>query len=131
VVGDGDQVGSFSRTSTSTLYDLAEYGTSDFRYACDATYHLRRELNLVTEYPVLLAIDDVNCLWDHAVYLLDPDWIGFRPHFIWPHKLTLANLVRNLHDTGLVRTRLRVAPQRTGSHDDRCSVCVCVCVCAL
>jgi hypothetical protein len=53
------------------LFDIVAAGLKSMRVAGDAVQDLRLELGLVTEYPVLVAADEYNCLhWPNCFNLL-------------------------------------------------------------
>eukprot|EP01116_Phalansterium_solitarium_P021453 TRINITY_DN6672_c0_g1_i2.p1 TRINITY_DN6672_c0_g1~~TRINITY_DN6672_c0_g1_i2.p1 ORF type:complete len:625 (+),score=176.50 TRINITY_DN6672_c0_g1_i2:17-1891(+) len=59
----------FDTTKQKTLADLLEYAVKDKESNnTDAIVHFRKELNLVTEFPVLIAVDGINVLFNNSPY---------------------------------------------------------------
>eukprot|EP00299_Pterocystis_sp_00344_P020206 c9931_g1_i1.p1 GENE.c9931_g1_i1~~c9931_g1_i1.p1 ORF type:complete len:484 (+),score=118.05 c9931_g1_i1:45-1496(+) len=52
----------------ANLLDLVEFGLTDSEVSVEAALALREELNEVVEFPVLLAIDEYNHLFDQTDY---------------------------------------------------------------
>jgi hypothetical protein len=74
--------------STYTLRDVAEWGIHNARGATDALLDLLQELRLVTEVPVMLAVDGISDLYEDTYYPFD----GRMP---WP--TTRLSIPRALH----------------------------------
>jgi len=80
-----------------------KFGGSSFKYSGDVFFHFKAELNLVTEFPVLIAIDDYNCLFHPSEAFYDPDSKKFFPERIIPYKkLRLSTLLADWRSTGLL-----------------------------
>eukprot|EP01095_Lingulamoeba_sp_RSL-Kostka_P013205 TRINITY_DN5414_c0_g2_i1.p1 TRINITY_DN5414_c0_g2~~TRINITY_DN5414_c0_g2_i1.p1 ORF type:complete len:474 (-),score=183.33 TRINITY_DN5414_c0_g2_i1:160-1581(-) len=86
----------------STLLDLCVFGAREENkyFACDALYHLRRELNLVTDYPVLIAIDDYNYFFGSSGFY-DKDSKKYIPEMLPAKQLSLARRF-NKREHGLI-----------------------------
>lgn len=73
--------------------------------ATDVVYWFRRELAMVNEYPVLIAVDDINSFWEPSTDLKDPRSVldgRFAPSPIVPiEKLVLAQCFSHLHQANL------------------------------
>jgi small subunit ribosomal protein S29 len=93
----------FSRTASSNMQELLEFAKDSFVYACDAIGHFRRELNLVSEYPVLIAIDDVNQFSaEKSLAFLDPDHKGLRPPHLDGDKMMMVRYFNDIANHGLL-----------------------------
>lgn len=91
-----------SQTKNTTLLDLVDYGIT-----CDNPSEvfvaLRNELDAVTEYPVLIAVDDINCLYGNTGFMkpihlreekiawVYGDEISVLRALNRPHKATMVN----------------------------------------
>merc|ERR1712137_784090 len=99
-----DELNAFndSQTKNTTLLDLVDYGIT-----CDNPSEvfvaLRNELDAVTEYPVLIAVDDINCLYGNTGFMkpihlreekiawVYGDEISVLRALNRPHKATMVN----------------------------------------
>lgn len=81
---------------------MVKVGIDDMQLSCDSAYWLRRELALVTEYPVLIAVDGMNHLWGNSAFL-DPNDRKLRTDPLPADQLTLAYNYRDYKNHGLVR----------------------------
>lgn len=80
-----------------TLFDLVEYGAALNEYASTVVYHLKKELERVIEYPVLIAIDDYNELYSYSQVYRNPDSQRFKPEKLRNRDLTLTRLFMDSH----------------------------------
>jgi len=91
------------RFEGKTLFDLVEFGSALEAYAADAVVHFRRELSLVEEFPVLLAVDDYNALYNYSVNFADPESRRYSKDMLAGRNFTLARLFFDGHvDHGLI-----------------------------
>lgn len=80
----------------NSLMTLIKRGTKSKAYAGDALYDLRMELGLVTEYPVLIAADQVNSLYWPVPFSAKGLWIS-------PDKLLFSESFRFFDRNGRIR----------------------------
>lgn len=86
-----------------TLFDLVEYGAALHEYACDTVYHFKKELERVIEYPVLIAIDDYNSLYNYNQRFREPETKRFKPRKLRNKHLTLSRVFMDCHEShGLI-----------------------------
>jgi hypothetical protein len=91
------------RFEGKTLFDLVEFGSALEAYAADAVVHFRRELSLVEEFPVLLAVDDYNAIYNQSVNFADPESRRYSKDMLEGRNFTLAGLFFDGHvDHGLI-----------------------------
>lgn len=91
------------RFEGKTLFDLVEFGSALEAYAADAVVHFRRELSLVEEFPVLLAVDDYNAIYNQSVNFADPESRRYSKDMLEGRNFTLARLFFDGHvDHGLI-----------------------------
>ena len=77
----------YSYDDDKSLMTIVKRGLNSLLFASDALYDLRMEFNLVTEYPVLIAIDQVNAFyWPTCFYSMGKA--------IPPNKLLVAKTFR-------------------------------------
>jgi len=50
----------FKRHDQSTVGDLVQFGVKHKQMSCDVLFYLKGELELTTEFPVLVAVDDIS-----------------------------------------------------------------------
>jgi type II secretory pathway pseudopilin PulG len=81
----------------TTLFDLVEYGAALEQYAADACVYFRNELSRVIEFPVLIAIDDYNVMWNRSLVFDNPESRRYIPEPLMTSDLTLASLFFNAH----------------------------------
>lgn len=79
-----------------TLADMVDWGVRHPAMATDAFLALRSELAQVTEFPVLLAMDGINAMYDvdETVYPWEGEWLR-------PEQLTLLDALRVVDESGL------------------------------
>jgi hypothetical protein len=71
---------SFQRNENTNLANLLEFGQKYMLYSCNVLRFFREELNLVTEFPVLIAIDGLNCFYDVSRDFKDPSSVKENIH---------------------------------------------------
>jgi len=88
----------------STLLDLANYGSSPNRleHAGDAMYYFRRELNLVTEYPVVIVLDGINSLFEPTIFGDVNKLRTMSFARLQPHQLALPSTMLSWKDHGMI-----------------------------
>lgn len=79
------------------LYDLVEYGSALHELSCEVVYHLRNEVQRVLEYPVLIAVDDYNSLYNYNQTFREPETERFKPRKLLNRNLTLTRAFIDLH----------------------------------
>lgn len=84
--------------ATLTLRDLVENGIKDEDLACTAVVDLRAELALVTEFPVLIAVDEYNTWFAKTVF-------GFEGKDVLPGDLSVVAALRDVGADGLPAAR--------------------------
>jgi len=92
---------SFNRTSSSSLADLLQHAVSSLETSCDSIHYFRMELSLVSEFPVLIVMDEINEFFNSSVFL-NPKYT--KKYFIDQlptKKLTLAKCFANYKDHSL------------------------------
>ncbi|DAZ92673.1 TPA: hypothetical protein N0F65_000443 [Lagenidium giganteum] len=77
-----------------TLLDLVQNGIADEELACTAVVDLRAELAEVTEFPVLVAVDEFNSLYEDTVF-------GYEGQTIWPEDISVVDALRDFNEKGL------------------------------
>jgi hypothetical protein len=82
--------------SDFTLLHMCEWAEAHPAYATDALVDLLWELRQVTEFPVMLLLDDVNVWWEETAYPV-------KGNMLKPEDLTLVDAMRPLDAEG-VRT---------------------------
>jgi len=80
-----------------TLYDLVEYGAALHEYSCETVYHLKKELQCVIEYPVLVTVDDYNIFYNYNQVFRDPECPHFKPRKLRNYFLTLTQIFYDMH----------------------------------
>jgi len=84
-----------------TLFDLVEFGAALHEFSCDVIVIFKKELQRVIEFPVLIAIDDYNSLYNYSQAYRDPDPIfdgtKFAPPKLKNSKLTLCRIFMDSH----------------------------------
>lgn len=80
--------------SSLTLLDLVESGIRDEELACTAVVDLRNELAQVTEFPVLIAVDEFNTLYQETVF-------GYEGKAVWPEDISVVDALRDFDEKGL------------------------------
>ncbi|KAF1323611.1 Atp-dependent dna helicase snf21, partial [Globisporangium splendens] len=84
--------------STLTLRDLVENGIKDEELACTAVVDLRAELAKVTEFPVLIAIDEYNTWFEKTVF-------GFEGKEVFPSDITVIDALKDVDAEGHLADR--------------------------
>lgn len=84
--------------STLTLRDLVENGIKDEELACTAVVDLRAELARVTEFPVLIAIDEYNTWFEKTVF-------GFEGQDVRPQDISVIDALTDVRASGLEPSR--------------------------
>jgi len=107
------EIEGFHRKADSTLFDLLEYAYKNDTYAVNVIYNFRRELNRMTEFPILIAIDRYNFLWDKSAYFDPGDYNRGNLRKLPSQKLMLTKLFSNHQDHGLVNGTMVCALQTT------------------
>eukprot|EP01111_Echinosteliopsis_oligospora_P007477 TRINITY_DN2259_c0_g1_i1.p1 TRINITY_DN2259_c0_g1~~TRINITY_DN2259_c0_g1_i1.p1 ORF type:complete len:469 (+),score=108.40 TRINITY_DN2259_c0_g1_i1:34-1440(+) len=83
-----------------TIVDLLKFGLQYPELCGDCIWHFKRELAVVTEYPVLVVVDGINALM-HGTNYGDPvDPYIFSPN-LPAERLTLSRAFNNLRHHGL------------------------------
>lgn len=80
--------------SDLTLLDIVENGIKDEELACQAVVDLRSELSQVTEFPVLIAIDEINTWFGKTVF-------GYEGKDVFPSDISVINALNDLGPEGL------------------------------
>lgn len=86
-----------ARFSGKNLFDLVEYGAALHEHSCEVVYYLRNELQRVVEYPVLIAIDDYNSLYNYNQVFRDPECTHFKAKKLKNTNLTLTRTFHGIH----------------------------------
>jgi hypothetical protein len=107
------EVDGFHRKSDSTLFDLLEFAYKNDTLAVNAVYHFRRELNRITEFPTLIAIDRYNYMWDNTTYYDPADVNRGNFRHLDAQKLMLTKMFSNHQDHGLVNGTMVCALETT------------------
>ncbi|EQC29553.1 hypothetical protein SDRG_12802 [Saprolegnia diclina VS20] len=76
-----------------TLLDMAENGLKDDLLSCAALVDLRAELAKVTKFPVLIAIDEYNTLFEKTVF-------GYEGHNVAPRDISFIHALADVDETG-------------------------------
>lgn len=84
--------------STFTLADMAEWGLQHPSFATDALCDLLDELKQVTEFPVLIAVDGHNLLYDSPTVYPDQQGSG---RLLKPEELSVPAAFQCLDEKGL------------------------------
>lgn len=84
--------------STLTLRDLVENGIKDEELACTAVVDLRAELAQVTEFPVLIAVDEYNTWFEKTVF-------GFEGKEVFPSDITVIDALKDIGADGIAEDR--------------------------
>lgn len=84
--------------STLTLRDLVENGIKDEDLACTAVVDLRAELAKVTEFPVLIAVDEYNMWFEKTVF-------GFEGKEVFPSDITVIDALKDIGAEGHAEER--------------------------
>lgn len=77
-----------------TLRDLVENGIHDEELACAAVVDLREEFAQVTEFPVLIAIDEYNTWFQKTVF-------GFEGQEVFPSDISVIDALKDVDAKGL------------------------------
>eukprot|EP01118_Nematostelium_gracile_P005209 TRINITY_DN1631_c0_g1_i2.p1 TRINITY_DN1631_c0_g1~~TRINITY_DN1631_c0_g1_i2.p1 ORF type:complete len:709 (+),score=161.45 TRINITY_DN1631_c0_g1_i2:245-2128(+) len=105
----------FDRNPNSTLADLVEYGYKNLDFSCDAVYHIRREFNLITEYPVLMVVDGVNHMFHRSDFGNPLTTKVYPGEPLYPHQMVLPKTFSNYRNHGLANgTALVTVSRRSG-----------------
>lgn len=108
---------SLGKFEGSTLFDLVEYGAALHEYACDVVVLFKKELERVIEYPVLIAIDDYNSMYNYNQRFRDPECTHFLPRKLRNRNLTLTRIFMDSHlDPKLVNGTMIGAVSREPSY---------------
>eukprot|EP01088_Endostelium_zonatum_P010600 TRINITY_DN240_c1_g1_i1.p1 TRINITY_DN240_c1_g1~~TRINITY_DN240_c1_g1_i1.p1 ORF type:complete len:658 (-),score=136.52 TRINITY_DN240_c1_g1_i1:36-2009(-) len=99
----------------ATLYDLLDFAANNTYHACEAIQLFRRELNMVTEYPILIAIDGYNRLHDGSPMFFDPDIEGFWPAKLHAQRLVLSHIFGDPKDHGLINGTMVCSMTNSGT----------------
>eukprot|EP01126_Amoeba_proteus_P035143 TRINITY_DN3531_c0_g2_i9.p1 TRINITY_DN3531_c0_g2~~TRINITY_DN3531_c0_g2_i9.p1 ORF type:complete len:535 (-),score=115.84 TRINITY_DN3531_c0_g2_i9:205-1809(-) len=103
--------------SGKTLYDLVEYGAALQEYSCEVVYRFKKELERVLEFPVLIAIDDYNSLYNYNQAYRDPECTHWLPRKLRNENLTLCRIFKDCHvDHRLVNGTMIGALSREASY---------------
>lgn len=84
--------------STLTLRDLVENGIKDEDLACTAVVDLRAELAQVTEFPVLIAVDEYNTWFEKTVF-------GFEGKEVLPSDISIIDALKDVGAEGIPESR--------------------------
>ncbi|OQR81663.1 hypothetical protein THRCLA_23323 [Thraustotheca clavata] len=76
-----------------TLLDMAENGLKDDLLSCSALVDLRAELAKVTKYPVLIAIDEYNTLFEKTVF-------GYEGYDVLPRDISFIHALADVDESG-------------------------------
>ncbi|RLN58579.1 hypothetical protein BBJ28_00019266 [Nothophytophthora sp. Chile5] len=79
--------------STLTLRDLVENGIRDEELACQAVCDLKEELAQVTEFPVLIAIDNYNTWFQKTIF-------GFEGKEVKPDDISVIAALKDIGSKG-------------------------------
>ncbi|KAF0699756.1 Aste57867_9683 [Aphanomyces stellatus] len=79
--------------SSLTLLDICENGLKDDLLTCKAVLDLKAELAQVTEFPVLIAIDEYNTWFRKTVF-------GYEGVDVKPEDITLIDALRDVDESG-------------------------------
>lgn len=82
------------------MYDLLDFGSLSTENSIECIYHFRHELNRVTEYPVLIVVDDLNMFQNNTLYF-DPMFQEFAPSYLPASKLLIPHIFGNFQTHGL------------------------------
>jgi hypothetical protein len=107
------EIEDFHRKSDSTLFDLLEFAYKHDKRAVNAVYYFRRELNRITEFPTLIAIDRYNYFWDNTRYFDPADVNRGNYRHLDAQKLMLTKMFSDHQDHGLVNGTMVCALETT------------------
>eukprot|EP01087_Luapelamoeba_hula_P013196 TRINITY_DN3771_c0_g1_i2.p1 TRINITY_DN3771_c0_g1~~TRINITY_DN3771_c0_g1_i2.p1 ORF type:complete len:669 (+),score=171.42 TRINITY_DN3771_c0_g1_i2:225-2231(+) len=103
----------FERNSDSTLYDLLKFATEHESSAVDAVHLFRRDLSRVTEFPVLIAVDNYNGLYHHSDFFTPEDITRGRVRQLPAQRLTMSKIFSNHLDHGMINGTMVCAVTET------------------
>jgi small subunit ribosomal protein S29 len=89
---------SLPKFTGTTLFELVEYGSVLIQYTSAVWSLLRNELALVTEFPVLLAVDEYNAVYNPSVSFRNPDSSKYLKEPMNPRQFTTAELFIDAHN---------------------------------
>lgn len=84
--------------ATVTLRDIVENGIKDEELACIAVIDLKAELAKVTEFPVLIAVDDYNTWFEKTVF-------GFEGKDVQPSDISVIDAFKDIGAEGHIKER--------------------------
>eukprot|EP01090_Pellita_catalonica_P015648 TRINITY_DN4271_c0_g1_i2.p1 TRINITY_DN4271_c0_g1~~TRINITY_DN4271_c0_g1_i2.p1 ORF type:complete len:633 (-),score=130.07 TRINITY_DN4271_c0_g1_i2:555-2429(-) len=127
---DMEKLSEFLEQDGITLADLVAYGLENPRYTSEVLKLFFRELNLVTEFPVLVAVDDYNYIFGDSGFA-DPEGLTssglyHRPlpskrillgHLLSPESLQLNNGNKIFAFTGDRFSRVKLQKAETALRD--------------
>lgn len=92
-----------SPTTKYNLYDLLYYASENEKIATEALFYFRNEMSFIHEFPTLIAVDGINCMWESSLWI-DPLQLfkTMTPPALNPSQLVLSSLVRDYKHHGLV-----------------------------
>jgi len=86
----------------ASLFDLVHFGTKSKDQAGEVFWNFRKELSLVTEFPVLVLIDEINGLIGNSPTLHDPTWPKLRLKPMPTDRMTLPKAMKTYQYHGLI-----------------------------
>jgi len=87
---------------TFTLADMVQWGITHPSEATDTLLDFKKELSLVTKFPVMIAVDAIDALYEPVSKY---PWHG---EFLHPSKLSLLDAFRVVDETGHIRPEHKV-----------------------
>eukprot|EP01129_Flabellula_baltica_P001662 TRINITY_DN11605_c0_g1_i1.p1 TRINITY_DN11605_c0_g1~~TRINITY_DN11605_c0_g1_i1.p1 ORF type:complete len:452 (+),score=108.05 TRINITY_DN11605_c0_g1_i1:34-1356(+) len=81
----------------NTLYDLVEFGVTLPEHSGTVGILLRHELTRTHEFPVLIAVDSYNTLFNYNQEFRNPDSDGYVKRKLRNYELTMTKILENAH----------------------------------
>lgn len=85
------------RHEATTLLDLCEIGSLFEQHSAKAFIHFRNELTKITDYPVLIAIDNYNSFFGESVGFKDPESQAYVKKQLKTDQLTMVKAFKDAH----------------------------------
>jgi len=100
----------FQRNANSTLYDLLKFGVDNPPSNNDVIHFYKKEISLVTEYPVLIAIDSINS-WSYPskTFLAELPWGTRTKKMLEPERISIVKDFMDIRNHSLVNGTTLVA----------------------
>lgn len=81
----------------TTLFDVVEYGSVLEQYAAQCFHVFKTEIRKVVEFPVLLAFDSYNALYNPSIGFKDPESTSYYKDPLDPYNMSLGRLFYDAH----------------------------------